>query len=105
MKFLLLGYIILLSIQLKCQYFRFKPTEFSLSKFKTESPGNSGFQKKSMTSPVVTNYMIINIPEFKHSAFFCRMEERVYKKSGRNIKFNLGLNSYVNYLEGKAKYY
>jgi hypothetical protein len=33
------------------------------------------------------------------------MEDKIYLKTNTNVKINLGSNSYVNYLEGKNKYY
>jgi hypothetical protein len=46
-----------------------------------------------------------NIPKYTHQAFFCKMEDKIYLKTNTNVKINLGSNSYVNYLEGKNKYY
>lgn len=83
--------------------------EFSKHKFLI-SPSQQVFSLPTFSSKPFyyiqdKNIIRMKIPGFKHAAFFCKMEDKLYKRSGKNVKFNLGLNSYVNYLEGKSKYY
>jgi len=54
------------------------------------------------TSFIKTQYII---PKYTYLAFFCKLEDKIYLKTKTNVRFNLGSNSYVNYLEGKNKYY
>jgi hypothetical protein len=44
-------------------------------------------------------------PKYTHQAFFCKMEDRIFRNTKKNVKINLGSHTYVNYLEGKHKYY
>ncbi len=55
--------------------------------------------QKSMTTSVIF------LPKYTHQAFFCKMEDKIFNTSKTNLKINLGSNSYVNFLEGKNKYY
>jgi hypothetical protein len=63
-----------------------------------------------MTKPIKGNIVFedirvsgVKIPDFKHAAFFCKMEDRIYSKTKMNLKINLGSHEYVNFLEGKHK--
>lgn len=47
----------------------------------------------------------VEVPKYRHTAFFCKLEDKIYAKSKMNVRFNLGSNAYVNFLEGKAKNY
>ena len=42
-----------------------------------------------------------NSDKYKYKAFFCRMEDVLYKKTGKNFRFRLGNLDYVNILEHK----
>ncbi len=42
-----------------------------------------------------------NTEHYKHKAFFCRLEDQLFNKSGKNIIFRLGNLEYVDILEHK----
>lgn len=42
-----------------------------------------------------------NSTHYQHKAYFCRLEDKLYNKSGKNIRFRLGNLEYVDILESK----
>ena len=64
---------------------------------KTDFRDRSVFKTQQKSGMTLTGY--------QHKAFFCKLEDKIYKKTGTNLKMNLGSNTYVNYLEGKHKIY
>ncbi len=42
-----------------------------------------------------------NNSHYRYKAFFCRLEDKMFKKTKKNIRFRLGSLDYVNKLESK----
>lgn len=42
-----------------------------------------------------------NNSHYQYKAFFCRLEDKMFKKTNKNIRFRLGSVDYVNKLESK----